>query len=127
MEKNGKIMKNASDVGEFAGKIVVYRAVNFSHILAKEIKWPKPKEYENLNFGYIPTTMTSWSSGETSYNMAIFKGMDEVVSNCALTDEWVRDAGLTMREATKEEIKVLREIYDSGKGIFEYRDWPIPE
>ena len=122
--KEGTVINGFADVSAFAGKIVAFNVVNHGYILPQDTEWSKPKGCENLNFGHIRKDITHWRSGEMGYSMAIFKGVNEVPNSCALTDECVREAGLTMREATSEEIQMLREVYDSGKGNFEYVGWP---
>ena len=112
------------DVEEFAGKVVCFGINETSCILLRDTKWPKPAGLESLNFGHIRKNITQWRDGNWGYNIAIFKGTDEVPTNCALTDEYIREAGLTMRQATPEEIEMLREVYVSGKGSFEYIGWP---
>ncbi len=119
-----EVIERSQDLDKFAGKIVCYSVVGHNRLLFSETNWPKPEGYEGKNFGYIPRETTDWSSGETSYNMSILKGNDEVVCNCALTDDIIHEAGLTMREATSEEIEVIRKVCESEEGRFDYRDWP---
>ena len=124
MTGNTKKIKKSQDLDEFAGKIVCYSVIGCNRLLFSETNWPKPEGYEGENFGYIPRETTDWRSGETSYNMSILKGKDDVVCECALTDDIIHEAGLTMREATPEEIEVIRKVCESKEGHFDYRDWP---
>jgi len=119
----GKEIEKSEDVKEFAGEIVCFEVKNFGYILPRNTEWPKPRGWENLNFGYISKNMSDWG-GEVGYNMAIFKGKKEVASNCALLNQYIRQAGLTMRIANSEEVKMLHMAYRAREGKFEYLGWP---
>ena len=124
MIENTKEIKESQDLDEFAGKIVCYSVIGRNHLLSSETNWPKPKGYEGKNFGYIPRETTDWRGGKTSYGMSVLKGNKEVACECALMDDIIYKAGLTMREATPEEIEVIRKVCESKEGHFDYRDWP---
>lgn len=97
-----KEMKNASDISNFAGKIVAYKLnKSFYNIVKDGFK------YEGNYFAYIGNEKYISANGENAYLIKNFLMRQGESSNYLMTDLDLAEEIIKMRLATSTEISIL--------------------
>lgn len=103
------------DAEEFKGKFVAYESSScyFS---------PCDNRFniDNVNFAYVNSMVNPWNSGETGGSMENFLLPTSVPSNYALIPSTLKNASMKMREASIEEIQLLKKAVECDKAKMSY-------
>ena len=107
------------DAQLFAGRIV---AIQTSSRWLGNRTWRDPAGDPQLAFGWVELDPSPWLRSGLGYSLDPLWVPGAVHHNCAMTDDELAEAGLSLRLASAEEIEAIRRAVVGHEAEFNYTD-----